>query len=227
MKYILFISCFIVQLFTFSQESKTYDLSSFEELIVIGNFPVKYVKSDRKEAIVSIQDSTVELDNLSFSYSNDELTIKYSGSFVDDIDIAITMYAPKPRIIEARRGTEIRFEDAGKYDEILTLKCRSGGKILIKNVEATDISAEVKKGGSIRIVGKTEVFHSTIKTGGEIAAVYLKAQEVEATVKFGGEILCAPKKRINATVISGGTINYTGDPEVSQKIRLGGNIAKI
>jgi hypothetical protein len=229
MKYLIlvFTSLFISNM-ALSQETKTYELSKFDELIVIGNFPVEIVHSDRKEAIVEKHSDEVDLSNLSFSYTNSTLTIKYSGSFVETIDIHLVLYYPNaiPNI-EARRGAEIRVSEAGEFDSSVSFKVDSGSKLLIKNITAPLIKAEVTKGGSIRLTGKTEIFEPTVKTGGTIGAAQLKAKEVNASIIFGGEIICAPVQLLNAKVNSGGTISYTGKPEVKEKITFGGTIEKI
>src|SRR5690554_7896355 len=94
--------------------------------------------------------------------------------------------------------------------------------MLIENINAPTVKAEITKGGSIRITGKTELFEPTVKTGGTIAAVRLKSKEVIANITFGGEIICGPTKILNAKVTSGGTINYTGNPDIrSEERRVG------
>lgn len=229
MKYIfLVISSFFIVSTVLSEEATTYELSKFEELVVIGNFTIEILQSDRKEATVSKHSEKVDLKNLSFSYTNKVLTIKYSGSFVETIDIHLIMYYPTPiKSIEARRGAEIRVNEAGEFDSTVSYKADSGSKMLIENINAPLVKAEITKGGSIRLTGKADIFEPTIKTGGTIAAVNLKTEEVTASITLGGEIICAPIKSLNAKVTSGGTINYTGKPEVTQKITLGGTIEKI
>src|SRR5690554_834383 len=229
MKYIfLVISSFFIVSTVHSEEATTYELSKFEELVVIGNFTIEIVQSDRKEATVSKHSEKVDLKNLSFSYTNKVLTIKYSGSFVETIDIHLIMYYSTPiKSIEARRGAEIRVNEAGEFDSTVSYKADSGSKMLIENINAPLVKAEITKGGSIRLTGKADIFEPTVKTGGTIAAVNLKTEEVTASITLGGEIICAPIKSLNAKVTSGGTINYTGKPEVTQKITLGGTIEKI
>ncbi|RYM32078.1 hypothetical protein ERX46_15460 [Brumimicrobium glaciale] len=211
-----------------SQEVTAFELSNFEKLVVIGNFPIEIFTSDRKEAIVDKEKTEANLDNLSFSYSQKTLTIKYSGSFVEEIGIELTLYHPGLiSSIEARRGAQIKVKDAGNFTSTVSYKADSGGKFVIDKVYAPLIKAEVTKGGSISINGETPIFEPTVKTGGTIASVRLITQEVNASIIFGGEIICAPIETLTANVTSGGTISYTGNPKVTQKITLGGTIEKI
>ncbi|PKR80834.1 hypothetical protein CW751_08690 [Brumimicrobium salinarum] len=228
-KQFIFLLFLIPFTFTLLAQDKTaYELSHFDELVVIGNFPVNVIQSDKKEAIVEDHGNDIDLENLSFSYTKNTLTVKYSGSFVDNIDIQLDLYINAPiKSVEARRGAEIRIKEAGSFDKNVSYKSDAGGKLLIENINATLVKAEVTKGGSIRLIGKTESFEPTVKTGGTIAAVNLKAKEVDASVSLGGEIICSPIKTLNAKVTSGGTINYTGNPKVKEKVTLGGKIEKL
>ncbi|WP_107037831.1 GIN domain-containing protein [Brumimicrobium mesophilum] len=219
--------CAIIPSF-FGQDATAYDLANFDQLIVIGNFPVEIINSDRKEAIVDKKDSKANLDNLSFSYSQKVLTIKYSGSFVEDVGVSLKLYhTGLISTVEARRGAQIKINDAGTFYSTVSYKADSGGKLTIDDVISPLVKAQVTKGGSISITGETPIFEPNIKTGGTIAAVRLKSKEVNAYITFGGEIICAPIEILNANVTSGGTINYTGNPKLTEKITLGGTIEKI
>lgn len=225
---ILSIFSVLLSFFVLSQETTTRALESFDELTIIGNFPVEIVQSDRNEIEIKQQSDEVDIESLSFTYKKNSLTIKYQGSFVDDIDLHLILYYSAPiHTIDARRGVEIRMMDAGNYDSAVSYNADSGSKVLIENVTAPKIEAKITKGGSIRITGKTPVFEPTIKAGGTIGAVNLKADEVNASVLAGGEIICAPIKVLDAKITSGGTISYKGDPKVTQKISLGGTIEKL
>lgn len=212
----------------YGQEITAFELSNFERLVVIGNFPVEVIQSDKKEATVNKKGDKVNLDNLSFSYTQKTLTIKYSGSFVEGVGIELTLYHPGLiNTIEARRGTQIKVRNAGIFASTTSYKADSGGKLEIDNVQAPLVKAEVSKGSSISINGETPIFEPTIKTGGTIASVRLISQEVNANITFGGEIICAPIQILKANVTSGGTISYVGNPDVTQKITLGGTIERI
>ena len=212
----------------FSQDITAYELANFDQLIVIGNFPVEVINSDQKEAIVDKKDSKVNLSNLSFSYSQKVLTIKYNGSFVEEIGISVKLYhSGLISMVEARRGAQIKINDAGTHYATVNYKADSGGKLTISNVVSPLVKALITKGGSISITGETPIFEPIIKTGGTVAAARLISNEVNAYITFGGEIICAPIELLNANVTSGGTINYTGNPKVTEKITLGGTIEKI
>lgn len=229
MKISVFIITLILSLNVSAQEI-IYNLSDFKSLSVIGNFEVEIIQSDRNVAVVDINnEEEVKKDNILFTYAAEKLTIKYQGSFIKDIEIKIRIYyANTIQEIEARRGVQIRVENAGKFTEKTVFKAENGGKLLIKNIEASEVSAEISKGGSIRISGKADSFTAKIVAGGTIGGKDLEAKLVNAKVNMGGEITCNPLESLLAQVTSGGSIHYIGKPKlVDKKVTLGGNIDKL
>lgn len=227
-QYILITFSLIFSFSIFSQKSTTRALTQFDKLVIIGNFPVEIFISDRSEAEVETFSDDANLENLSFTYAGKTLTIRYTGSFVKDIDLDLVLYYPDViPTIEARRGAEIRIEDAGVIDSEADYAVDSGSKILVRNIKANLIKAKITKGGSIQLIGETKFFEPTISAGGTIAAANLKSTEVTASVSLGGEIICAPIEKLDAKVRSGGTISYSGKPKVKQSIKLGGTIEQL
>lgn len=229
MKYFFIIILFVsTGLKTFSQETAKQKLTEFNELIIQGRFTVDIEYSDEMEAVAVAHGEAVDLENLSYDYSDNALKIKYSGSLLDDVDLNLIIKVNKFTYLEARHGVEIRVAKNFDFNNNpMSLKSVSGGKISI-NLEAPTVTAEISKGGSIRISGKTKKLDATVKTGGTIGAANLNAEEVKARVSLGGEIICAPEKSLDAQVTSGGTINYKGKPEdFKEKTRLGGTIKAI
>lgn len=227
MKYLLLLLISVNSLTSIAQQTAEQKLTDFNELIVQGRFTVDIEYSDEMKALAVVHGPDVDLDNLSYSYTNKTLKIKYSGSLLDDVDINVTLYVNNLSYIEAKQGSEIRVNDNFDFkNKQISLKSDAGGKIIVK-LDVPSINAEITKGGSIRISGNTEKLDANIKTGGTIGALNLKATNVTAKVSFGGEITCNASESLDAQVTSGGTISYKGSPKISEKIRLGGSIEKI
>tara|TARA_B100000508_G_scaffold130740_1_gene118301 strand:- start:5588 stop:6286 length:699 start_codon:yes stop_codon:yes gene_type:complete len=211
-----------------AQESKNFDLTKFDKLIIQGRYEaeINYGDSLKLEAVA--HDSEIDFNNLSLTYSDESLTIKYKGSLLEDVALNLIITLPELSYVEARAGCEIRVNK--KFDfkrKPVHLYADSGGKISLKGIDAPWVKAEITKGGSIKVTGKTALFDASVRTGGTIGAANLKAKKVTAEVAFGGEIICNPEEKLDAKVTSGGTIDYMGSPKVSQNIRLGGNINNI
>jgi hypothetical protein len=227
MKYLLLLLLSLSTLSLLAQKTAEQRLADFDELIIQGRFTVDVKYSNKMKAVAVVHSEEVDLDNLTYSYTNKTLKIKYSGSLLDDVDLNITIYANNILYLEAKQGAEIRVEDDFDFkNNPVSLKSDAGGKILI-DVSVPAVTAEITKGGSIRITGRAELLDATVKTGGTIGAVNLDASNVNAKVSFGGEIICSATKTLEAEITSGGTINYKGEPTVKEKIRLGGTIEKL
>lgn len=230
-KILKILSALFVLAFTLSvkaQESKYFDLTSFDKLIIQGRYTaeINYGDSLKLEAVK--HDSDIDFENLSLTYSDGSLTIKYRGSLLEDKALNLIITLPKINYLEAKQGCEIRIDENFNFKQKpIHLFADSGGKISLKGIDAPWIKAEIRKGGSIRITGTTALLDASVRTGGTIGAANLTAKKVTAEVAFGGEIICNPQEKLDASVTSGGTINYKGDPKVSENIRLGGNIVNI
>lgn len=210
-----------------AQQTAEQRLADFDELIIQGRFTVDIKYSDEMKAVAVVHSEEVDLDNLTYTYTNKSLKIKYSGSLLDDVDLNITIYANSLLYLEAKQGAEIRVKDDFDFkNNPVSLKSDAGGKILVE-VSVPAITAEITKGGSIRLSGRTELLDATVRTGGTIGAVNLEANNVNAKVSFGGEIICSVSKTLDAQITSGGTINYKGEPTVKEKVRLGGTIEAL
>lgn len=210
------------------QESKSFDLTKFDKLIIQGRYEaeINYGDSLKLEAVA--HDSEIDFENLSLTYSDESLTIKYKGSLLEDIALNLIITLPELSYIEARAGCEIRVNKNFNFKrKPIHLFADSGGKISLKGIDAPWVKAEITKGGSILVTGNTALFDASVRTGGTVGAANLNAKKVTAEVAFGGEIICFPQEKLDASVTSGGTISYKGKPKVSQKIRLGGNIINL
>ena len=228
MRYILILLTVFSSSLFYAQESKMYDLMKFEKLVIQGRYTaeINYGETAKLEAVA--HDIEIDFEDLSLTYSDEMLTIKYRGSLLEDIALNLIITIPEIKYLEAKQGCQIRVNKNFKFDrKPIHLFADAGGKISVKNIDAPWVKAEITKGGSIKITGETALFDASVRTGGTIGAANLKAKKVNAEVSIGGEIICFPQEKLDASVTSGGTVNYKGAPKVSQKIRLGGNIVQI
>jgi hypothetical protein len=227
MKYLVLLIVALNSLTFLAQEAVEQKLAEFDELVIQGRFTVNIKYSSEMKAVAVVHSDEVDLDNLTYTYKNKTLKIKYSGSLLDDVDLNITLYVNNLLYLEAKQGAEIRIDKGFDFkNNPISLKSDAGGKILVK-LDVPAVTAEITKGGSIKLSGKTEQLNATVRTGGTIGAVNLKASSVAAKISFGGEIICNVDEILDAQVTSGGTINYKGEPKVTEKVRLGGTIEAL
>lgn len=209
----------------YAQVSKDKALGEFSKLVVIGRYDTDVKQSDRFHVRYVYEDEEVEEDKIEFSYSDEELTIRYKGGAFNDYDLKFVVEVPSLDYIEAKHGATIRVSENFDFNnKPLELQSKSGGKIRCSVAETPYLIAGVNKGGSVRVTGKAVKAKYEISAGGTIGAVGLEAKIVDAKVSMGGEIMCYASELLNAKVTSGGTISYKGDAKVKEKVRLGGDI---
>lgn len=232
MKY-LFISLFtLFSTLIYAQDTLkkvNYTFQDINKISITGNFKVKIISSNKNEVIAHNLGEDISLDHLEFIKEDNELSIKYKGSFVDEIALDMTIYTNQFFTkIEAHRGVEITTDYINSKMKTLHLFSENGGKILAKNLNVKEINAKISKGGSIQIDGKSNELEAEVAMGGTIGAVRLVVDSIDAKITFGGEIICKPIISLKAKVTSGGTISYQGEPEkLTKKISLGGTIEKL
>lgn len=228
MRYILFFVLLVTSFNLFAQRTKEYDLMKFDKLIIQGRYTAEIHYGDSAKIEAVAHEGDINFDDLSLTYSDESLTIKCRGSLIEDINLNLIITLPKLNYLEAKQGCEIRVDKNFNFNrKPVHLFSDSGGKISLTGIDAPWVKAEISKGGSIKISGTTSLFDASVRAGGTIGAAKLKAKKVTAEVKLGGEIICFPQEKLDASVTSGGTIDYKGSPKVSQQIRLGGNINNI
>jgi hypothetical protein len=211
-----------------AQETKTYELLEFNRLIVQGRYNVQIEFGEERTLKAVDRDPEISLDALSMSYAGKTLTVKIKGSLIADLGIDLVITLPEIDYIEAKHGCDITFVENFAFDRNpLHLHADTGGKIYAKNLNAPWIKADAEKGAYILVKGKTVLFEASVIAGGTIEAKELEAKKVTAEISFGGEIKCHAVENLDATVTSGGTIYYKGEPAIAQHIQITGNIESL
>lgn len=211
----------------FGQTKEEQQLAEFSKLSVVGRYAVEVIQGDRFHAEL-IYGADVEKDKLEFKFKGTELTVKYSGGALNDIDLHINITVPQLTYIEAKHGAEVRVNQNFNFNsQPLGLQSISGGKIRCHIEDTPLVEASVNQGGSISLTGSAAIANYSVTTGGTIGAVRMDAKEVKAQVSMGGEIICHATETLDAKVTSGGSIDYKGDAKVTQKVRLGGSINQL
>ena len=211
-----------------AQETKTYELLDFNRLIVQGRYNVQIQFGEERSLKAVDRDPEISIDALSMTYAGKTLTVKIKGSLIADLGIDLVITIPEINYVEAKHGCEITFVEDFAFDrKPLHLHADTGGKIHALNLNAPWIKADAEKGAYVLVKGKTVLFEASVVAGGTIEAKELEANKVTAEISFGGEITCHALENLDATVTSGGTIYYRGDPAISQHIQIAGNIKSL
>ncbi|MDX1446697.1 head GIN domain-containing protein [Lishizhenia sp.] len=221
------LSLFALLSLGFGLQAQTKKLTDFSELKISGRMEATLYASDSNYLEVLNKGKDVDLEKLELIYKGDELVIKYLGSTLMKKDIKLAIYTKGLQQISANQGATITSDDSLIHKgEKLNLEVFAGGTIDV-SVSTKWIEANINQGGSISLKGNTDYLDLSIATGGYIAASFLAAKKIKAEIKFGGEIICHPTEYLDAKIVSGGVINYKGNPEVKKKIKLGGKVIQL
>ncbi|SFT46634.1 Putative auto-transporter adhesin, head GIN domain [Lishizhenia tianjinensis] len=211
----------------FGIQAQTKKLTDFSKLKISGRMEATLYASDSNYIEIINKGNDFDIDKLELVYKGDELIIKYLGSTLVDLNIEMAIYSKGLKQISAHQGAIVTGSKSLNLNgDKLTLEVFAGGTIEV-NSNANWIEANVKQGGSISLKGKTDHLDLSIATGGYIAASFLEAKKVKAEIKFGGEIICHAINYLDAKIVSGGEINYKGNPEVNKTIKLGGKVVQL
>lgn len=214
---------------SFNANAEVIKLQDFNRLKISGIFNVEVVYGEQKSISFEGEHPEFDVEKFEITYKGKELSIKYPGASLKNFNINIVIKTDELNYIEARNGVEIKIDEKIQFpDDMLELFASFGGKMVVTSDKTPWIKAKILQGGSIRIIGETDLAEFTIKTGGTIGASFLNAQKINAEVVMGGDIICNPLEILNANVSAGGNIYYKTEPNrLNKNVSLGGKIEKI
>lgn len=213
----LFIAALCVAFSTigFAQES----LFSFNQISVTGSIKLTLKKADKPEYSTS-----GDTDNLKIRVEDGKLKITR-------LDIAdgwknptyVTVWYTDLRELSAGAGAEFSHEgtlNAG--DLALTVSAGAHGDLII---DAQSLDVKVGEGGVLRLEGVVRVVEASASTGAVLKARDLIAHRVFITTDTGAAATVHATEEINANATLGGSVTYSGDPEIVKvKESLGGSV---
>jgi hypothetical protein len=114
--------------------------------------------------------------------------------------------------LDASSGAYIKSENTLKGNS-LTLDMSSGGGMTL-DIVYKDIKMEGSSGANAKISGKAKNFKVSASSGSNIDARNLEAVNCEANASSGANISMVATGEITAHSSSGGSIRYSGNPDV-------------
>ncbi|MBI3136800.1 MAG: DUF2807 domain-containing protein [Bacteroidetes bacterium] len=203
---------------------KTVD--PFTTVVVTGNYRISMVESTEEKVTVSNDDVNITDDKILITVEGGTLDIKIKGDTYKERDMDVTIYYKKVSHIEAKRGARVTLANTLKGD-VIVFNCSMGGQVK-GNIEAGTAKLKIANDGLINVTGTATLAEMEVSTGGTLAAGQLITESASAKVTAGGSITVNATKKLVATVTTGGTISYKGNPaEFEQSIKLGGEIIKL
>jgi hypothetical protein len=199
----------------FAQES----LSSFNRVIVNGSIILTLKKGDKQQYTTSgdTEKLKIKVDDGKLKITRLNITDGWKDK------VYVTVWYTDLRSVYASAGAQISHEgtlNAGNFE--LSMDTGANGELTI---DAQSLDVNVGEGGVLRLDGSARVVEASATTGGILKARELIAHRVYVKSNTGASATVHATEEIDASASLGGSVSYTGDPEIVKvKESLGGSV---
>lgn len=205
-----------------AQTREKREIESFDKIDVFGN--MKVIMKEGKQETVEIFAKKVAIDQIDISVNDKRLKIKMkSNLFDEDVEVKIYVTYKEIREISTNGAAEIIINDIIKTDKLF-IDATSGARVKLQ-VDLNAIDLKVYQGAHIDISGKSLLQESFVNTGGVLSGSNFASNEVFIKMNTGGKAEVIVNQSLDASVNTGASLNYFGNPEKQNiKSTLGGKI---
>ncbi len=208
-----------------SQAQEMRKLDHFDAVSVTGDIAVTLVRGNAPSAL--IESEGFDVDDITLYVKGKTLKIQLiEGLFQDMGEVEITLTYTKLRAVRSSAGAQVQSADALQGDE-LNLRASSGGTLTVE-VEVNSVEASASEGGVLAISGTTQDQEVSVSTGGSYQGLELECLRTYVKANTGGHAEVVANERLDANANTGGSIEYTGDPEIkNMRSLISGGIRKL
>ena len=204
-------------------ETKTRNISDFDQVSVAGAFNVTLVHGDEGTIRIKMEENLFKY--LITEVKDDKLTIRWKKGENISTRRGVHITLPFKDINEVNLygSGDVICDDVIKTPKFNTLLTGSGDIIL--NVEAQSIKAKVTGSGNIALLGTTISLDLLVTGSGGVQSYKLIAENANAKVTGSGDIGLFVTNSIDAKVTGSGDITFKGNPKTqNSKITGSGDI---
>lgn len=224
MKY-LFITVFLLSgRIALAQHREVVKLSGFSQVKASGNLHLILKEGEVNQALVEYND--IDFDDILLDVTDNTLKVSIRPIFHGNIFVRITVEYKSIRKIQASASARVDVNDI-LDNEFNELNSSSGAEINV-SVDAKEFEMKATSGGKINIQGSSTSVECISATGALINARRLSTRNAYVKANSGGTVEIKVSGQLEASVATGGTINYIGNPEkVSIDKTLGGSVNQL
>jgi len=230
MKNLIAIACLFFLTNLLLAQDVSRELSSYSELSVSGGIDVE-LHTGSPRAVIEVKEG--DLDKLKTTVENGKLIIKFEKKswFFNwgNQKASIKLYgADRLNSISVSAGAAVESEFEIEAEEF-SVSASSGADIEI-DLDASYVSANASSGAAIEINGHASSFSASASSGGSIEAHEFESRKVNASASSGGGIKVWVTEEFAASVSSGGSVRYKGNPEhtdIDSGKYSGGNVSRL
>lgn len=212
-------------------QTKTVDLAPFSNLNVAEGIEVTLLSGEARADIDMIKGDIDDLilkikgNTLSIKFENKDNWFNWNNSRKVKIDL---YYETDLEEVNVSSGASV-YGESSMSPDFFEGNASSGGHMELV-ISTSDVEVDVSSGGSIYLSGSAKSLNVDVSSGGSFKGKDLEASIVDVDASSGGGATVWAVTSIDASVSSGGSIKYKGDPEqkdIDASKWSGGNIKKI
>lgn len=219
MKYTSLFTLLLVSSIAFAGNWEKRSLSYFNEIKISGNLRVELVKSDT--AGIEVFDICCSMSEIKIDQSGRLLKINYDKGLVNDNEYDIIVYYTSLSEITVQRGARLECRE-DMEENAMNIIAHSGSNInLGMKLEYLDIMATA--GSAIHIDGEIDFLKANVNAGASLEMNRAKTRKADVKALTGGNVSFQVEEEIKAVAGTGGNIEYSGNPRVTDiDTHLGG-----
>ena len=204
-------------------------LPPFDRLAVAGFADVSLVQGDAES--IALEGSIEYLRNLKLDVSDGRLTIENNRArrWWDEV----IGDGKAPRItITYRKLTGIGVDGAAsvRADRLaadrLAVSASGAASLRIAELEASELTVTGSGALKMEVAGRVATQKVRISGAGDYRAAKLDSQNATVTVSGAGRVVVRVQKTLEVSVTGAGSVDYYGDPKVTQDIRGVGSVSR-
>ncbi len=195
-------------------------VAPWEKIKIKGSYHVLFTQDDQRSVVVKADENLQEL--IRTDVRGDELVIESAGPLRSRSTLQVVI--TNPHVTEVTATAAARFITQNELSApVLKLVADAAAFIDVKGDFQT-LHVSQKAGSIIRLSGKTQTLEARSSAGGTIDAFDLPAASAHVRADAGASADVSAGE-LNAKASSGATINYSGNPVISNvKADSGGRV---
>lgn len=196
----------------FAQEKQVRSVTGFSKIDVAEGIQVTLTMGDTEKVVVIAPDDYIDKVVTELDGSALKMYLEGDNNNLKGKKIEVLVTAKQIHGIEANSGSSVKTTNCIKSTSF-EISVSSGAHANVE-IEAQKTEADASSGASIIIRGNTTHFEADASSGANLTADDLVSQNTKADVSSGAHIKLHVEKELEAEASSGGSISYSGKPEM-------------
>jgi hypothetical protein len=205
--------------------SKTREVSSFNEVVSMGNFNVTITIADSTSLIVSAEENLFPFIITSVRGQKFYAEVKEDYQLDNNKPIEIILTTPNLEGVKLT-GSGVILCDSLATD-LFSAEITGSGVIEFSKVTAKDVIGDILGSGEIFISGETDRSEFYISGSGNIQCLDLFQTDCYSNISGSGNVYTHVNDYLEVDISGSGSVYYTGSPEIDSYITGSGEVTRF